>query len=356
MVMFILDDLNVFREIPYRTAFNITGDTLRVFSKYLKMGIELGRDLKERFTTIDKIVYIGIGGSAIAGDIFSTLLKSSIQSIIHRDYTPIKINEKDLAIFVSYSGETAEIFPTLLSNFDKRNNFIFITSGGRLKKIAEKYGTLLIELEQGIPPRYALPSMLAGLIGIAETYGLLREFDLENAVKDMEYVKKNIDIDVSLDRNISKKIAVKLFEKIPVIYAYGDAVPIGYRFKCQLNENAKVFSHFSPLPEALHNDVEAITEECIIVAPRVSNEPSEITGVYNTLSTIFQDRFIDLKLDSENLLGEILSLLLILDYSSLYLSILRRVDPLILYKIPEFKIINKIYEEILRKVDEKLGL
>ncbi|MCF8885438.1 MAG: SIS domain-containing protein [Nitrososphaerota archaeon] len=354
--MFTLDDLNVFREVPYGTAFNIIGNTPRVFSEYLKIGMELGSNLKERFTTISKIVYIGIGGSAIAGDIFSTLLKSSISLLIHRDYIPIKLTERDLAIFVSYSGETAEIFPTLLSNFEKKNNFVFITSGGRLKKIAEKYGVPLIELEHGIPPRYALPSMLAGLIGIAESYGLLREDDLEKAIKDMENVKKNIDVNMPLDKNISKKIAVKLFEKIPVIYAYGNAVPIGYRFKCQLNENAKVFSHFSPLPEALHNDVEAITEECVIVTPRVSNETPEITRVYEALSTIFQDRFIDLKVDSVNLLGEILSLLLILDYSSLYLSILRRVDPLKLYRIPEFKSVNKIYEEILKRVDERLGL
>ena len=56
----------------------------------------------------------------------------------------------------------------------------------------------------------------------------------------------------------------------------------GYRLKCQLNEKAKTYCGFEELPGALHNDIEGLPPESLIILPRGFKESPEITKTIET--------------------------------------------------------------------------
>ncbi|MEM2819194.1 MAG: SIS domain-containing protein [Nitrososphaerota archaeon] len=347
----LLDNSEVYRREPYMKAFSIVDRYLECFSKYYHLGLEVGEKIKDFIPS--RIVYLGIGGSAIAGD-FINIITEEVPVIVHRDYMVFRSNPDDLIIAVSYSGDTAEIFPTLLKNLELNRRMIMITSDGRLRKLAEKMNFPSIILEPGIPPRYAFPHTLGALLGLIQSLGIKIE-TLSGSIVETGKIKENFVPETPTAKNLAKKSASKIVGMLPIVYGYGKAVPIAYRLKCQLNENSKIFSHFCEVPEAFHNDVEILNEKTVLLAPRLSNEPNEIDEVYRALSSFLRENYIELKVTAGNFLSEILSLLILVDYISLYAAILRNVDPLALYVIPKLKDNNRNYQEILKNVDERLG-
>ncbi|MCL7401172.1 MAG: hypothetical protein LZ168_00035 [Thaumarchaeota archaeon] len=344
-----LDNPEKYSREQFGKAFSIVQRYLECFSSYYEIGLEIGRRLKDFKPS--RIVYLGIGGSAIVGDFISVIVREPTVRV-HRDYTVLKINPDDLILAVSYSGDTAEIFPTILNNLDSRK-MVMITSGGALRRLAEKKNLPIIMLEQGIPPRYAFPHTFGAVIGLLKSLNIKIEGSIEN-LDSAKTIQDTVSPETPTDKNLAKKTALKIVDMLPVVYGYGKAAPIAYRLKCQLNENSKLFSHFCEIPEALHNDIEVLNEKTILIAPRLSDEPREINEVYRLLSSFLQERYIELKVQARSIMEEILSLLILVDYISLYAAVLRDVDPLSLSVIPKLKGRNRIYQEILKSVDEKL--
>ncbi|MCL7390557.1 MAG: hypothetical protein LZ172_04805 [Thaumarchaeota archaeon] len=345
-----LDNPEKYSREQFGKAFSIIQRYLECFSRYYEIGLEIGRRLKDFKPS--RIVYLGIGGSAIVGDFISVIVREPTVRV-HRDYTVLKINPDDLILAVSYSGDTAEIFPTILNNLDSRK-MVMITSGGALRRLAEKKNLPIIMLEQGIPPRYAFPHTFGAVIGLLKSLNIKVEDSIEN-LDSAKTIQDTVSPETPTDKNLAKKTALKIVDMLPVVYGYGKAAPIAYRLKCQLNENSKLFSHFCEIPEALHNDIEVLNEKTILIAPRLSDEPREINEVYRLLSSFLQERYIELKVQARSIMEEILSLLILVDYISLYAAVLRDADPLSLSVIPKLKDRNRIYQEILKSVDEKLG-
>lgn len=348
----ILDNNEVYYKEPYKTAFSIIDRYLECFSKYYDLGLEVGEELKGFKPS--RIIYLGIGGSAIAGD-FINIITKDISVKVHRDYTVFKSNPDDLIIAVSYSGDTAEIFPTILDILGSNRRMVIVTSDGRLRKLAEKKKFPLVILEQGIPPRYAFPHTLGALIGLIRSLDIKIEA-LSESIAEARKTKKDFAPETPTSNNLAKRSASKIVDMFPIVYGYGRAIPIAYRLKCQLNENSKILSHFCEVPEALHNDVETLNERTVLLAPRLSDEPKEVSEVYRVLSSFLKENYVELKVQAKNPLSEILSLLLLVDYISLYAAILRNVDPLVLYIIPKLKDDNRNYQEILKNVDERLEM
>jgi glucose/mannose-6-phosphate isomerase len=346
----LLDNPEKYSREQFGKAFSIIQRYLECFSRYYEIGLEIGRRLKDFKPS--RIVYLGIGGSAIVGDFISVIVREPTVRV-HRDYTVLKINPDDLILAVSYSGDTAEIFPTILNNLDSRK-MVMITSGGALRRLAEKKNLPIIMLEQGIPPRYAFPHTFGAVIGLLKSLNIKVEDSIEN-LDSAKTIQDTVSPETPTDKNLAKKTALKIVDMLPVVYGYGKAAPIAYRLKCQLNENSKLFSHFCEIPEALHNDIEVLNEKTILIAPRLSDEPREINEVYRLLSSFLQERYIELKVQARSIMEEILSLLILVDYISLYAAVLRDADPLSLSVIPKLKDRNRIYQEILKSVDEKLG-
>ena len=86
----------------------------------------------------DNILFCGMGGSAIGGDLLKSMIqhKLNIPIIINRDYKlPNWVNPSTLVILSSYSGNTEEVLSCYDECISKKNEPIIISSSGKLLKI-----------------------------------------------------------------------------------------------------------------------------------------------------------------------------------------------------------------------------
>ncbi|MBU8869457.1 MAG: bifunctional phosphoglucose/phosphomannose isomerase [Gemmatimonadales bacterium] len=221
-----------------------------------------------------RILFCGMGGSAIAGELVQPVLQDQrISLTVWRDYgLPHWVGEEDLVVAASYSGNTEETLSALAAARSIGCRVLGLSSGGILKAMGGKEdgtGFPVVELPGGFPPRASLGYGLGGLLHLLAALGVIREPDEEidrvcRRLRDdltgslLPWNVKNSQAwQAGEDTNISApELALDLQEKIPVIYTAGpEAHGPGSRWKAQLNENAKIPACLVAFPELNHNDL-----------------------------------------------------------------------------------------------------
>ncbi len=299
---------------------------------------EVVRTRKEGF---DGICLLGMGGSAIAGEMCKNLLADTAETPILtiRDYIlPKMVNKRWIAVAVSYSGNTEETIAAF-KEAEKRGATTFVlTTGGVLKGISSKDRTYL--LPAGIQPRAALPIMLAGLLPILETLLNKKLTDFEKASQDVEDATKKWN----MSDFTPKILARSLKNNIPLFIGWRHLVSVAYRAKCQVNENSKSVAFNSEIPEMNHNEIEGAfscsSHPLVAVFLRSGKEDDQTRSRIEATSDIFETdgcKAIHLKLEAKNRFLEILGLTLFLDETSVRLAELYEADPVSVEKISELK-------------------
>ena len=205
------------------------------------------KDLSINLDKIHRIVIVGMGGSAMAGLIMKDI-SPHLEIIVERNYFPnAVIDENTLLIISSYSGNTDETlsYYSHASTFTK--NIFGITNGGKLLKLLKKDKHDYHILPDGYPPRSIVGYTLTVLIKLLEEDDVL---ELLNIDLLQDYANK-----FSLKDNEIFNLAKKIHSTFPVIITEEDLFSLGYRLKCQLNENSKMLSYNVTLPEMNHNDI-----------------------------------------------------------------------------------------------------
>ena len=202
----------------------------------------------------NKILIIGMGGSAIGGDFAKKIIEkqSSIPIFILRDYQiPNWVDKKTFIIASSYSGNTEETLSAYRECLSRGCRSIVISTGGELTKIANDNNIGVVSLPPGYQPRAAIGYSLSILLLLFTELGLC-EKDIIDDLKST--------IDDCLGKNSiedAKSLAKKLYNKFPVIYSgTGYMEILSVRLKGQLAENAKILSYQSAFPEHNHNEIE----------------------------------------------------------------------------------------------------
>ena len=135
---------------------------------------------KERYSKIESIIILGMGGSAITGLLVSELLKNDINIPIYvnQNYTiPKWVNNKTLVIASSYSGNTEETLISCKECLKRRSKIIALTTGGKLFDLLkkEKYFDY-VQMPEGLQPRatigysFSLMLILFNKIKIIDDY------------------------------------------------------------------------------------------------------------------------------------------------------------------------------------------
>ena len=194
----------------------------------------------------DKVVIVGMGGSAIAGLIVKDLLPQ-INIVIERNYIPnTSINQNTLVIVSSYSGNTEETLSYYHSAKELTNNIFGITAGGKLLEALKDDNKNYYILPEGYPPRSATGYTLTVLVRLLDS-SLLEGISVD--------LLQNYSNQLSLEESTAHVLAKKIYSTIPIVVTEESLTSISFRLKSQLNENSKMLSYNITLPEMNHNEI-----------------------------------------------------------------------------------------------------
>ena len=231
-------------------------DYIDDFSNHLREAIEIANNTSlTSFTKeIRNILICGLGGSGIGGTIVSDIISSKVNIPITatKDYSiPNFVNEHTLVIANSYSGNTEETLYALEKCQAKGAEIAVITSGGKLKAIAEenKYNKIIIPGNQ--PPRAMFGYAFTELFFMLNHYGIIDDSFKSDFTKAIEL----LDTEKSDIQEQAMSLAKKMYKQTPVIYVANGFEGVAVRFRQQINENSKMLCWHHVVPEMNHNEL-----------------------------------------------------------------------------------------------------
>jgi len=307
------------------------------------------------------IVVVGMGGSAIGGEILHDWLREmlSIPIEVCRDYTlPAYVNKDTLVFVNSYSGNTEETLTAFLTAIRRKCTVTTVTSGGQLESFCKKLQVPHTIIPEGLQPRVAIPYMFFPLPVLMEKMGIISGIDdeLEEAIQVLERVAKANALDVPTKNNRAKQLATELMDTIPVIYGFRQYSSIAQRLKAQFNENSKVPSKYEVFPELNHNETvgyeapESLTKKTSIILIRDPQEPPEIRNrIETTTKLVFSraNKVLEVVAEGKGRLAKMFSVMCVGDFASVYLAILQNKDP------TPVNIIDMVKSELAKKTGMK---
>ncbi|MCX8173987.1 MAG: bifunctional phosphoglucose/phosphomannose isomerase [Thermoplasmata archaeon] len=287
----------------------------------------------------EKIVICGMGGSAIGGDITAAWAfnKARVPIVVLRDYfLPAFCDENTLVIAASYSGNTEETLSAFDDAIYRKCKIVSISSGGLLEKRAKENGVLHIKIPSGMPPRGATAYMLVPQLMILEAGGIAAcEAELKETVEVCRVLRENLKPETPSGRNQAKIIARKILGTIPNILGMGISAPIAKRWRTQINENSKMIAREDVFPELNHNDTvgwsgDPQPERFSVIILRHHGEFGRNRMRIEITKDLVLKRareIIEVWASGKTDLTKMLSLMYIGDFVSIYIAMLRDIDP-----------------------------
>jgi len=294
-------------------------------------------------TGYSNIIFTGMGGSAISAEILRSYIwrEAKIPVFVNRGYRmPGFTGRGSLVVVISYSGDTEETVNAYIDARSRHAKIIVVTSGGRLRALAEKDSVPVIELPRGLQPRCAVGYLFFPILKALSKIGISsdRSRDVREAIKTLEALRrKRIGSAVPESKNIAKRIALKLHGRFPVIYGSSDSTDcIVTRWRGELAENAKQLSSGHLFPEMNHNEIVGwenppkVLKDFIAVFLRdVDDHPRVSKRMDITAKMLKKSGFetIEVRSFGKTRLARLFSFLYIGDFVSFYLAILNGTDP-----------------------------
>ena len=295
------------------------------------------------------LIVAGMGGSAIGGSLARAMLgdHASRPILAARAYGLPPWTTPDTTVMcASYSGDTEETLACYEAAGVIGSPRVAVTSGGKLAALARADGVPVIPVAGGFQPRAAVAYMtvaaleVAGLCGAGPRVGA----EIDVAAEHLEELVVEWGAG-GPDDSQSKTLARALHDSVPVIAGSALTGPVAYRWKSQFNENAKIPAFSHELPELDHNAIvgwqgassfgrfAAIFLDDSDTPPRVKQRielTRELIGEQATDSFVIESR-------GQTAVERVFSLVLLGDFVSLYVAVLRGVDPTPVAVIDELK-------------------
>jgi glucose/mannose-6-phosphate isomerase len=295
------------------------------------------------------IIVAGMGGSAIGGELARAVLgdHASRPLLAARAYgLPPWTTHETTVVCASYSGNTEETLACYEAAGVIGARRVVVTSGGKLAELARADGVPVIPVAGGYQPRHAVAYMTVGVLEVAALAGVgpRMNSEIDVAADHLEELVIEWGPD-GPDGGEPKALARALTGTVPVIAGAGLTTGIAYRWKTQINENAKSPAYAVELPELDHNEIvgwasaaehgrfSAVFLDDDDMHPRVK-ERMELTGRLIRPGAAGVHR---VGSRGRTTVERVFSLVLLGDLVSLYLAVLRGVDPAPVDVIEELK-------------------
>jgi glucose/mannose-6-phosphate isomerase len=285
------------------------------------------------------LIVAGMGGSAIGGALARAALgdRASRPIMMVRGYElPAWTTPDTTVLCSSYSGNTEETLAVYDGAGAVGARRIVATTGGKLAEAAREEQVPVIPLPGGFQPRAAVAYSMVVALEVAAACGAGERLhaEIDVAAAHAEQLVAEWDPDAG-ENSLPKTLARELHGSTPQIAGAGLTAPVAYRWKTQINENAKMPCFANELPEMDHNEIagwEGATEVGRFTAvflddsdlhPRIRQRieltrgliEAQATGTYRVESV------------GQNRIERLVYLVLLGDLVSLYLAVLRGIDP-----------------------------
>ncbi len=231
-------------------------ELIKDFSNQIAHAIVIGNSYSrlEKRRKLSNVLISGLGGSGIGGTIAAEIIASEARIPITTNngyFIPAFVDDETLFIACSYSGNTEETVSATELAHEKGAKIIVISSGGKLKKMAEARHWDFIEIPGGQPPRASFGLSFPEVLYALHAHDIIsKKFE-----KGLEAAIKLLDDNETAIQQEAKEVTEKLFGKIPVIYAADGFGGVATRFRQQINENAKMLCWHHVIPEMNHNEL-----------------------------------------------------------------------------------------------------
>ncbi len=301
---------------------------------------------------IGQVVFCGMGGSAIAGDLLAGMYSDTFKlpvSVV-RDYSlPAYVDGSALVFACSYSGNTEETLSATHQALERGARVVGISSGGRLADLCREQNLPYLNVPTGFPPRQALGYLFFTLLFALEKIHLL-DIDasaFEETAALLEQLREWFSPAGSVGHNLANHLAQGLYKGIPVIYTGAPYLhAVGVRWRNQLNENAKTMAFSNAFPEMNHNEImgfEGIAETVKplrVVLLRDREEHLRVQKRFQIVKKLLRDNQVptsEVFSEGVSRLARVMSLVYIGDWVSYYLAMLYEKDPIDIKSIDYLK-------------------
>ena len=312
-------------------------DTKQMFKTYDDWPNIARESFEEKFKKIDikdidHIVFAGMGGSGSIGDTIEAILsKKNIHvSLSKGNILPKTVDSKTLVIATSVSGNTAEILE-IVKNVKKTDaTAVGFSSGGKLEDLCRENEIMYQKISMIHSPRSSFTKFLFSILNILEPILPIKQNEVLDAISSLEQTKQKI-FSENLTENISLELAKFVTDPVCIYYPAGLRAS-ATRYKNSLQENSKIHAMIEDVIESCHNGIVAWEEKSNV-------KPIMIQGLDDNYRTIERCRILEeffemkdieykvIKSIEGNILSKIVNLIYVLDYSTIYTSVLRNVDP-----------------------------
>ncbi len=285
------------------------------------------------------LVIAGVGGIVAGGALARAALGdgASRPIALARDYALPSWTTPDTTVLcASYSGETEETLAAYEAAQALGARTIVTTTGGRLAAQARAAGVPVIPLPGGFEARATVGYSLVVALEVAALCGAGESMraEVDVAAEHAERLAAAWS-PASSEDTLPKTLARGLHGTIPQVSGASLTAPVAYRWKTQINENAKTPAFASTLPELDHNELvgwegaRSLGPFAAVFLDDSDLHPRVRQRIELTRGLIASRGGATFRVEStgDTRLQRLISLVLLGDLVSLYLATLRGVDP-----------------------------
>jgi glucose/mannose-6-phosphate isomerase len=192
-------------------------------------------------------------------------------------------------------------------------------------------------LPMGFQPRYAVLASLKALVSLLDNFGVTKNKvdELTKAADYLKVIANNWLPTVPTAKNQAKQIAQELMGKSVVVYSGPLLFPAAYKWKINVNENAKQIAWCNQLPEFNHNEFLGWTEQPVqkpyaVVDLRSNLEHPRVQKRFEVTERLLSGKRpapIVINAEGHNLLEQLLWTITLGDFVSIYLALLNGLNP-----------------------------
>jgi len=293
---------------------------------------------------IDHIVFCGMGGSGVVGDVVVAVGTATVPVpvVVVKQYrTPGFIGPRSLVFAVSCSGDTEETLGLARGAADAGAHLVTISGGGALAALGRDRAFLHFSVTTDLPgPRFGLGAMVAPAVVTLFKLGMLAEAHAGLVMAQQQLARRRDECvpEVEGARNPARELARRIDRTIPLIYGQGGLGAVAaMRWKQSVNENAKAPAFWNQYPELDHNEICGwgqhgdVTRQLVtLVELEHGMEDPRLTTRAHATRALMEEcvaQVLTVEAGGEGRLAQLLDLIHVGDWTSVYLALAQDVDP-----------------------------